>query len=334
MSLLKCQQNDHEESQILGVCINEKCKNLRPYCIGCKVEFHKGHENDLKQYGQLQSWIDQCLKSYQNLINFQGFILQLSNLLNETMNLLYSQKNQDIDSMGISQLENFIKKLMGLQSIEKQVNFQINNLTNEINTFKSLIKTVLNTLRIIDNENLEDKSLKKEQIQIQNIKPLKQDLLVFSEKYRAIQNIQIQNNGKQACGIGYVLCDYVIPKNEEKILKFKFVSGFSIALGLCHLEKPIESNYQDKLKNIGHGLYIIQSNSMSYSHLDASINNKSHQKIKIYQESIISLKIQTKQQLLTWIINNEEIFTMKIDTTKDLYPIIDICGIVEIVEDY
>lgn len=25
---------------------------------------------------------------------------------------------------------------------------------------------------------------------------------------------------------------------------------------------------------------------------------------------------------------------MKIDTTKDLYPIIDICGIVEIVEDY
>lgn len=66
---------------------------------------------------------------------------------------------------------------------------------------------------------------------------------MFSDKYSAIQNITIEKNGKQACGIGFALCDYVIPKNEEKILSFKYLSGFSFALGLCQLEKLIESNY-------------------------------------------------------------------------------------------
>lgn len=53
----------------------------------------------------------------------------------------------------------------------------------------------------------------------------------------------MDKNGKQASGIGFILCDYVIPKNKETILTFKFVSGFSIALGLCHIDKPIEVNY-------------------------------------------------------------------------------------------
>ncbi|CAD8110676.1 unnamed protein product [Paramecium sonneborni] len=336
MSQLKCQNDNHEESSILGVCIDTKCKYSRAYCVACKIEFHRGHEDKLQPFSQLNKWIAQSFNYYQNLLQFNGSILQFQNLLHETINLLQFNKEIDIFQMSIEQLTNFVNKLLVVEEIETKVSPQIKQIYQEINVFQSVCKTALQQFSIVKDFKIKEKILligNIPQIQTQNIQLKRVDFCKFSEKYRNIQKTQIEKDGKQASGIGYVMCDYLIPKNGESLLRFNYVSGFTLSLGLCHPKKLIESNFQNQqLSSKEHGLYLVQSNGLIYSHLDSSINGY-NLKDKIFPQDIIELKINMQLQSVTWIVNQKKIYTMRIDTTQDLYPIADICGVVQIVDE-
>ncbi|CAK94046.1 unnamed protein product (macronuclear) [Paramecium tetraurelia] len=344
---LVCSREHHEQAPISGVCLNQQCQQNRAFCVACKVEFHKGHEADYMHFQAYPQWIATCLKPYQEFTPFQDTVLQTSNKLNDVLNLANNFRNQDISTMSIGQLEQYTKGLLTLKSSEAQLTSLINKVKADIGNLLLLLKPITGQQSASQQQQLiqsqSTSGIKQGGQSIQQVQPPvnaqpTQLNLTFSDKSKISPNIKIEKGGKQASGIGFVICDFVIPKDRDSIFAFKYNSGFSIALGLCYKERTVEQNYSEKLQKTGHGFYLITSASMSFSHSDEQVNNKSH-KFKINPPDVIALRIKSSQKSLTWIINKEEVLvilqimqTMTIDLSKELQPFIDICGVVDLVD--
>ncbi|CAD8201681.1 unnamed protein product [Paramecium octaurelia] len=336
---LQCSRDGHDQSPITGVCSNSQCQSNKAFCVACKVEFHKGHEGELVYFQNYPQWIANCLKPYQEFTTFQDTVLQTSNKLNEVLSQANYLKNQDISAMSLTQLEQYTKGLLSLKSSEAQLSSAINKVKNDLSTLLLVLKPMSGQQgggqqqqQIIQTQALQQNqsSQQLKQGQPQNVAPTQLNL-TFSDKNKISPNIKIEKGGKQASGIGFFICDFVIPKDRDSIFSFKYNSGFSIALGLCYKDRTIEQNYSNKLQKTGHEFYLITSASMSYSHSDEQVNNKS-QKFKISPPDVVTLRIRANQKQLTWIVNKEEVLTMTIDLSKELQPFIDICGVVDIID--
>ncbi|CAK73491.1 unnamed protein product (macronuclear) [Paramecium tetraurelia] len=328
-----CLYDGHQNSAILGVCLNASCQNKKPYCHHCISQYHSSHVNDLKNFDQLKIWSNQLNQSYQEIQSTSQEIQKHLLTLADQMKGLYVDPNINFSECNLTDLEHHVLKLINIQQLSNSLllsNLQeINSKINFAKAGESQIKGSALQLSLIqtNSQSIIDNTSANSII----IQPANHTNFRFSEQL-TFKGIAIQENGKKAVctGLewGFALCEPAIPKCG--ISRFVFQVSHSnvcnIYVGVCHKDKIIQSNYSPiSFQQLGHGAYLIFSTGLILSHLQAEINYQ-FKGFSYSNNDIIIMEVDmNKQQILFTHQQKQQQIAMKLDVTQDLYPYAELC---------
>ncbi|CAK65173.1 unnamed protein product (macronuclear) [Paramecium tetraurelia] len=165
-----CQYDGHDEDEILGFCLNSKCKENSQFCLKCCWDKHSSHEEECKTFKQIQKTIasNKVLEEKQKE--------QLVNKIKEIQNLcdqITHQKN--VDAVNLQALEKDLKDkeykkcldhiplfkqyCQYLQSNSQQVLLdQLDQGLKSLKLFTLGISAILEQTKILDNQSISIKS--------------------------------------------------------------------------------------------------------------------------------------------------------------------------------
>ncbi|CAD8093618.1 unnamed protein product [Paramecium sonneborni] len=337
--LLTCCYEEHENSQIIGVCTNINCKHTRTYCIACKPQFHQEHNQDLVRFNDLANWVKSRKQLIQPINELINQVQQFSKSLKSLVGNVDYQSQTDFESLNNSELHDYIKQLILLEKSQvllvPKIKFLIQQqekLKKEIESLilnKELCQSQVLSLeeiyfssKIICTDSRDDEDIKIEE-QKEIDKCLKYQIK-FSQELKH-EEIQILQNQLIAQGDCFALCEPTLPTNTSTKFAFKCHEE-GIYIGICHIDLIQKAQFNPKLKQLKHGAYLISSNGYVYSHLEKEINS-SKKSFTYGKNDIIQVLVQVEDKKITWIkqSTNEE-FSMKFESVKDLCPCVQLWG--------
>ncbi|CAD8057436.1 unnamed protein product [Paramecium primaurelia] len=328
-----CLYDGHQNSQILGVCLNTQCSNKKPYCHHCISQYHSSHVNDLKNYEQLKIWSNQLNQTYQDiLITSKAIQKELQNLIDQ-MKDLYVDPNTIFSEFNITELEKQVFKLMSIQQLQNSPLFanlqEINQKLNLAKKGESQIKGSALSISPIQTNCISMLNSVSQNSII--LLPANQTDFRFSEQL-TFKSLAIQENGKKVVctGVewGFAMCEPAIPK--EGISRFVFQVNHNnvcnLYVGVCHKDKIIQSNYSPiSFQKLGHGAYLIFSTGLVLSHLQAEINFQ-FKGFSYSNNDIIIMEVDMNQQQIIFTHQQkQQQIVMKLDVTQDLHPYAELC---------
>ncbi|CAD8151152.1 unnamed protein product [Paramecium octaurelia] len=328
-----CLYDGHQNSAILGVCLNASCLNKKPFCHHCISKCHSSHVNDLKNFDQLKIWSNQLYQTYQEIQSTSSEIQKHLLNLADQMKDLYVDPNINFSEYSLTDLENQVLKLINIQQLSNSpllLNLkEINSKINVAKAGESQIKGSALQLSLIQT-NCQSiiNSTSANSIIIQ---PANHTNFRFSDQL-TFKGIAIQENGKKAVCTGqewgFTLCEPAIPKAGISRIVFQ-VSHSNVCnlyVGLCHKDKIIQSNYSpNSFHSLGHGAYLIFSTGLILSHLQAEINFQ-FKGFSYSNNDIIIMEVDmNKQQIVFTHQQKQQQIAMKLDVTQDLYPYAELC---------
>ncbi|CAD8099879.1 unnamed protein product [Paramecium sonneborni] len=177
-SALFCSICGHENSKILGICLDKGCSKRRPYCLGCKYQYHQKHEDKLND---LNKWVSQNMKNK----DLEDFLKQLKEIV-ECLSKFVNTKQQANEKfyfyqMNYTTLNNSVNKFLNLQENERKVIDILSQMLKNDNKKKLIdlcqfsmqndisqnTKKNLN----IQQKNLPEKKIYQENVRYQNLNP-------------------------------------------------------------------------------------------------------------------------------------------------------------------
>ncbi|CAD8212082.1 unnamed protein product [Paramecium octaurelia] len=321
---LQCLYSNHNNSQIVGVCLNEDCCSQRAYCKECIEPLHFNHIQDLCSLNQF------------------GIKMQQANLTLDSLTMRLEQAKSQIES-----ISKFYKQLFSfLQSDFYNLSHQrFNPVIDQFISIKKIEKELLPMLGNICNDfqpmmakffEIQNYQIKQEfcRYQSQIVEPLN---IVFPN---TMDNINVFDKGKQvikpSLGYQFVICDPVIPKQKRVTFTFEILSvGLRTAIGVCH--KDINTKIQ-QLKE-GHGSYLMVNSGNCF---ESSKSQGTNTTFVFDKGSKILVEVNTIQKKIIWKnLDNLNEYSVAIDTSKDLYPCLRLscknqqeCSSVKIIDNY
>ncbi|CAD8103078.1 unnamed protein product [Paramecium primaurelia] len=357
---LRCLFDGHEYSPILGCCRCLTCKNLKPYCQYCVIDFHAEHLKQLQPWSKISEWVQQKIVSYKNITKQMREIKILSQNLDDLIYPLYINQDINLTYVNLTNLNLLIMKLMKIDMIELQILPKLNELMPSIELLIKQIKT-FDSIILQDNHLqtfialFEQQEIKKAQESIPqeiNSNNKTQQKLEFRNtieklkihftKQTIIKNkkIKVENNGKTIksgpdCS-GLIICEPEIPTDIISKFAFQIQKHKWVCIGVCH-KSIIQKQKNDlNLTKIGHGTYMIENSGSTYSHLDKEVNNTEHT-FRFSNNDIILIEIYMNDRKIIWkkYQSNQILWKMNLDTTLDLYPCVHIFNSkVAIIDEY
>ncbi|CAD8145685.1 unnamed protein product [Paramecium pentaurelia] len=64
MDIFKCKYLTHENEEIMGFCLNQRCQNVTQYCYLCLNTTHQEHFNDCIRFTKLILFMNECMQVY------------------------------------------------------------------------------------------------------------------------------------------------------------------------------------------------------------------------------------------------------------------------------
>ncbi|CAD8113173.1 unnamed protein product [Paramecium sonneborni] len=219
---IRCTQADHQNQQIIGICIESNCQYQRPYCHYC-LPNHSLHLNQLIPLENLNEWIQRRMA----IINeVQKNAQECKSILDSLINIFIPYLNINVEQLGISQIDNIIKGFCKIEVCEQQL---FNQLKQSLQQVQQIIDEILKKTKSQTNYK------QKVDIQVQqtqNMKPLIQEqtnqISIFKQNLKPfIFDLIEQNTIKQDqlcraiainkdCSILVAGCD-----NQIKVFEFK-----------------------------------------------------------------------------------------------------------------
>ncbi|CAD8130958.1 unnamed protein product [Paramecium sonneborni] len=121
------------------------------------------------------------------------------------------------------------------------------------------------------------------------------------------------------------MCDQIIPKNGLILFAFKFIEISNNMIGIGFRDIMQSRNYVN-CYDIGQGTYNIFYNGQCYNH-DQQVNIVKSVAFKFTTNDIIIVEVDIKKKYVKWTRQStNQSFTLSIDTSKDLYPCLHLCG--------
>ncbi|CAD8215033.1 unnamed protein product [Paramecium octaurelia] len=220
---IRCTQADHQNQQIIGVCIDITCQNQRPYCHFC-LTLHVNHLPMLTPFNLLNEWIYQRIIRVNNAYNnIQELKVSLDNLMNQFYPY-FNYNIHQISELGLSQIDRLIAGLCQIEDCEKVLFLQLKPLIEQVkSTINDILKKTKNQSNLKENinnqiqHNINQLNLEYsgpfQQLK-QNIKPIKFELL---KQYSIKQGERCNSVAfNKDCSIVAVGCESLI-----KIFEFK-----------------------------------------------------------------------------------------------------------------
>ncbi|CAD8165512.1 unnamed protein product [Paramecium pentaurelia] len=167
---MRCNQADHQNQQIIGVCIDNKCQQQRPYCNFCLAS-HGQHLNKLISVELLDDWVCKRVLIIKNVEqNAQECKLALDSLLNKFINL-NNINLVKLPKLELSQIDSIIKCLSLIEQWEKTI---FNQFEQSIEQIKQIVEEIL------ENQKIQTSLSQTDNIQI--LKPLEIKEQVFEQQ--------------------------------------------------------------------------------------------------------------------------------------------------------
>ncbi|CAD8137793.1 unnamed protein product [Paramecium octaurelia] len=139
---MRCNQADHQNQTIVGVCIDNTCPNLRPYCNFC-LPLHSKHPHMLTPLDLITEWIQERIPQVLNVQNnLQELKVSLENLLNQ-FSPYFDFNIDQIPILGLYQMDKLVK---GLSLIEECDKILFKQLNQSIQQVKQIVTEILKTL--------------------------------------------------------------------------------------------------------------------------------------------------------------------------------------------
>ncbi|CAD8199959.1 unnamed protein product [Paramecium octaurelia] len=149
---MRCNQADHRNQSIIGVCVDITCPNIRPYCNFC-LSFHSKHLHMLTPFDLINEWIQERILQAQDVQkNVHEFKFSIDNLLIQFSP--YCNFNIDqIPKLGLSQIDKLVKSLGLIQECEKMLFRQLDQSIQQVQQIVlEILKTLKNQTNIIKND--------------------------------------------------------------------------------------------------------------------------------------------------------------------------------------
>ncbi|CAD8142221.1 unnamed protein product [Paramecium pentaurelia] len=279
----------------------------------------------LQQFKQYVSKFDKDLSLIQKFSQFDQFEAelklhkqekeQLQNLLTESEKINLGNQQVIIDLK-----KNDVEQIKLIQDLRKQ---------NEGQQIK---------IKELEQQKTQSEVLVKEQNQKNEemIKQLQQTLvqlfsqqLTFSTIYKH-SNCSVTQNGKvietnQSNSWQCCMCDQMIPKNGVIQFAIKIIEINTILIGIGFRDIVQSKNYVNCYE-IGQGTYNIYYDGQCYNH----DQQDKHRKLIAFPFStndIIIVEVDIQKKYVKWTKQStNQSFTLNIDTSKDLYPCVQLQG--------
>ncbi|CAK86765.1 unnamed protein product (macronuclear) [Paramecium tetraurelia] len=167
---LHCPFDKHDQSLIVGVCVNEQCPDKRPFCVACQFQFHSSHQKDLKRFDDFKnllsenSQLTEKLKSHlndlQQLVKFITHLIEATQYRNNHQILLemnYTDLHDSINQLITqwNQQRNLCELLKDIFSTTvkdkiKTLQLQVQKKPNDVRTKSNYLKTETDVLQTKD----------------------------------------------------------------------------------------------------------------------------------------------------------------------------------------
>ncbi|CAD8108957.1 unnamed protein product [Paramecium primaurelia] len=125
--MLECKESDHNQQEIILICINMNCQLKRGCCIDC-IQMHKAHKSDLKTMKQIKEWKKTTIQNYEI---YQKKISQIVEIMGQAEKYL-SCMGEDLEKQFEVIMENEYEKqvynLLRIQQLQSSFNQLILNL--------------------------------------------------------------------------------------------------------------------------------------------------------------------------------------------------------------
>ncbi|CAD8178243.1 unnamed protein product [Paramecium octaurelia] len=135
--MLECQEQDHNQQEIILICVNVDCQIRRSCCLDCVIK-HNSHKKDLKSIQQITKWKKSTTQSYEI---YQQKINQIVEIISQAQKYL-SNMGQDLEK-SFDEIVNdeFEKQVCNLLKIQ-QLSSSFNSLTSNLETLMEPISSM------------------------------------------------------------------------------------------------------------------------------------------------------------------------------------------------
>ncbi|CAD8183416.1 unnamed protein product [Paramecium octaurelia] len=162
-----CQFESHELKPILGVCTNLTCKNFRPYCHQCLIEFHSDHITEIRDLQQISFWAQSCAPLQEQLIQSINQYSSIVDKLTNLKNSLEFNTQIDLSLLRLSDLDNYITCVVNLSSIQDFIQEIFNKSQDQLEVVSILCKETISLQKF--KENIYYQQDKPEELQVEQI---------------------------------------------------------------------------------------------------------------------------------------------------------------------
>ncbi|CAD8119142.1 unnamed protein product [Paramecium sonneborni] len=162
---IRCTQADHQNQQIIGVCIESNCQHQRPYRHDC-LPNHVQHINKSISLNRLNEWIKRPIVI---ITDIQKNAQECKSVLDSLINRFTPYLNINIEQLGISEIDNIIKGLCKIEVCEQQF---FNQLKQSIQQVSQIVDEILKNTK---SQTDQKQKFNKEAQQTQIMKPLIQE---------------------------------------------------------------------------------------------------------------------------------------------------------------
>ncbi|CAD8099470.1 unnamed protein product [Paramecium primaurelia] len=132
--MLKCQESEHNQKEIILVCFNIDCQQKRVCCLDC-IENHIQHKQDLQTLKEIQKWQQDIFSYYQ--LQSQKMI-QNADIMRQAEKYLFLDLEKSQKEINNDEFEKYVSNLLKLQQQSQPLNQTIQNLTTQLESMFQL----------------------------------------------------------------------------------------------------------------------------------------------------------------------------------------------------
>ncbi|CAD8074334.1 unnamed protein product [Paramecium sonneborni] len=187
----ECQEQDHNQQEIILICINMDCQLKRACCLDC-IQKHKSHKQDLKTIKQITLWKKNTTQSYELYQKKMNQIIEIMGQAEKYLSDIGEDIEKSLEVIMNEEYEKQISNLLRIQQLSSSFNQLISNL-------ETLMEPISQIFSIVDASS-RDKQVKTQTTQ--NNPSMKLKTIVQEQQIKYKQKIDLENQEfKQNQGI-------------------------------------------------------------------------------------------------------------------------------------
>ncbi|CAD8183369.1 unnamed protein product [Paramecium octaurelia] len=296
---LHCPFDNHDQSLIVGVCVNEQCLDKRPFCVACQYQFHSSHKKDLKRFddfkdllcenSQLSEKLKSQLKDLQYLVKVITHLVEATQYLNNSQILLelnYTDLHNNINTLITqwNQQRNLCEFLQDTFST---------NVKNKINTLKYQKQKISNDVPKLKTDVLKQEDLfyglpvpkQLKDLTINSIKDSTSLEMVEDSKLKQISQKNFNNQKNSQPLKGYFNPNAIQAPRLKPRGYNNLEQHLNTTMQISRSEKYLENQRQEQIENLN-------SSSFAVSNLTELFQNASNMIQRSDKKSKNAIKIQ------------------------------------------